>query len=66
MADEPDKPVQREGLRPESADSQQHNLSLEERAAMDAFLREHPHLKQASPAWQQFYYRVRAAILSGD
>lgn len=35
-----------------------------DQAAIDAFIREHPHLKEASPAWQAFYYRVRTAVMT--
>jgi len=36
--------------------------AADEQASMAAFLREHPHLQQASPAWQKFYYRIRATV----
>lgn len=35
-----------------------------DQAAIDAFIREHPHLKEATPAWQAFYYRVRTAVMT--
>ena len=36
--------------------------TADEQASMAAFLREHPHLQQASPAWQKFYYRIRMSV----
>lgn len=36
---------------------------IEERAAILAYIREHPHLSQTSPVWQKWYYRVRKAVL---
>lgn len=35
-----------------------------DQAALEAFIREHPHLKEASAEWQIFYYRIRAAVLA--
>ena len=32
-------------------------------AAIDAFIREHPHLQEASSEWQSFYYHIRTAVM---
>lgn len=37
--------------------------SKADQAAIDAFIREHPHLQEASPEWQAFYYHIRAAVM---